>query len=468
MKTRHFSLLVIFSVFSTILSAQVSIKQADSIVQKYIEKEITKYYLLYSNENIVADKNGVTTVSIWNKEPISINKSCFVYFIDENPYASWEHSCRYLFVNKSNGQIHEETAKTPPKNLNTWKLLTPILENEQKNSFDFLKNLQKSTPLKSGINPSNCYAVIISGGIDMANNWQRYWNDCSSIYSVLTYVYGYLDNHIYVLMSDGTNPANDRRVSTGYDSSPLDLDGDGDNDIQYSATKANIATVFNTLSNILTENDYLFIFTTDHGGTSSGHSTLCLWGENIYDYEFANEVNKVKAGNISVVMEQCRSGGFIDDLEKTGRTIATACKEDENSYGMGYYTYNYFVYYWTAAVARYTPSGTIVNADSNNDGYISMKEAFDYANTHTITMEHPQYSSKKTHLGNYLTLLGTQACTTTNLLNQTVNTNKTVTDCKINVQNVTVTNNKKLTLDAVETTINGSFEVQLGSELEIK
>jgi len=58
---------------------------------------------------------------------------------------------------------------------------------------------------------------------------------------------------------------------------------------------------------------------------------------------------------------------------------------------------------------------------------------------------------------------------TTNFTNQTVNTNQTVTGCDINVQNVTVTNNKKLILDAVEdVTIIKDFEVQLGSELEIK
>lgn len=192
----------------------------------------------------------------------------------------------------------------------------------------------------------------------------------------------------------------------------------------------------------------------------------------MYDYEFANEVNKVKAGNISVVMEQCRSGGFIDDLEKAGRTIATACKEDEDSYGMGYYTYNYFVYYWTAAVAGYTPSGSIVNADNNNDGYVSMKEAFNYASTNTISLETPQYSSIKTRLGDYLTLLGTEICTTPtlNFTNQTVTTNRTVTSCgNIDVQNVTIQSGKKLTLDAIyDTTVNGNFEVPLGAELEIK
>jgi hypothetical protein len=63
------------------------------------------------------------------------------------------------------------------------------------------------------------------------------------------------------------------------------------------------------------------------------------------------------------------------------------------------------------------------------------------------------------------------SCTTPiiNFTNQTVNTNQTITGCYINVQNVIVTNNKKLILDYIEeTTINGPFEVQSGSELEVK
>jgi hypothetical protein len=56
------------------------------------------------------------------------------------------------------------------------------------------------------------------------------------------------------------------------------------------------------------------------------------------------------------------------------------------------------------------------------------------------------------------------------LANETITSNRTVVSCNdINVQNVTVTNGAKLTLDAAdETIINGPFEVVLGSELEIK
>jgi len=497
MKKRHFSLLTIFSILSTVLSAQISIKQADNIVQEYIEKEITEYYWLYSNENIMADKNGATTISTWNKKSVSIDNSCFVYFIDERPYANWAHPCRYLFVDKSNGQIYEKKATTPPENMKTWKMITPLPQLPTGTKFDFSKS---ASNLRSGINPQNCYAVIISGGYDEFWNWERYWNDCSAIYSALIHLYGYLKNHIYVLISDGTDPAIDRHLNDwSYDSSPLDLDGDGLDDIQYAATKNNITTVFNTLANILTPDDHLFIFTTDHGDTipSTQEATLELWYERITASEFAAEVNKVNAGSISIVMEQCFSGGFIPHLAKQGRTIATACSAIEESWAMPpSYTYNEFVYHWTAAVAGFTPSGSSVNADYNNDGYISMKEAFDYANTNDNANEIPQYSSIKAHLGDCLTLLGTQVATTVNFTGTvappiTVTSDTTIGSCgdinvqyvtvtngatltfeaegNINVQDVTVKNNSKLILDAGgEVNIIGDFDVELGSEFEIK
>jgi subtilisin family serine protease len=57
-----------------------------------------------------------------------------------------------------------------------------------------------------------------------------------------------------------------------------------------------------------------------------------------------------------------------------------------------------------------------------------------------------------------------------NFTNQTVSTNTTVVGCDdLTVQNVTVTNNAQLKLEAPgEVTINGLFEVQSGSVLEIK
>ena len=50
--------------------------------------------------------------------------------------------------------------------------------------------------------------------------------------------------------------------------------------------------------------------------------------------------------------------------------------------------------------------------------------------------------------------------TTTNLLNEPISTDRSITDCTINVQNVTVTNNAKLTINyGDKLTINGTFKV---------
>jgi hypothetical protein len=60
------------------------------------------------------------------------------------------------------------------------------------------------------------------------------------------------------------------------------------------------------------------------------------------------------------------------------------------------------------------------------------------------------------------------SCTTTNV-SGTINTNTTYTDCKIEVVNTTIQNNANVIFDAEEsTTINGTFEVKVGSTLEIK
>jgi subtilisin family serine protease len=64
----------------------------------------------------------------------------------------------------------------------------------------------------------------------------------------------------------------------------------------------------------------------------------------------------------------------------------------------------------------------------------------------------------------------TAGCQTVNFTNQTVTTDTTITNwCDINVQNGTVTNGANLTFDTEnETVLESNFEVQLGSQLEIK
>jgi len=94
------------------------------------------------------------------------------------------------------------------------------------------------------------------------------------MYDTLINKYGYPKDHIYVLMSDGYDPANDRNMNTTpttYGNSSADLDHDGvTNDLAGSCTFSNVEAVFTNWRAFLTTNDQLFIWATDHGGQEVG------------------------------------------------------------------------------------------------------------------------------------------------------------------------------------------------------
>lgn len=139
---------------------------------------------------------------------------------------------------------------------------------------------------------NNEYAVIISGGADSSLNYYRYWNDCSAVYQVLVNYYGYDKNKIFVLMANGPSSCynTDHCLTPNYSIFSNDLDGDGTDDINYSATSRNVGIVFDSLSRIVTDTDNVFIFVTDHGGEGS---TLSMWYGSMTKEQFATEVNKL-------------------------------------------------------------------------------------------------------------------------------------------------------------------------------
>lgn len=348
---------------------------------------------------------GGSTIKTMVADEVSPQAASWFFFIDDAPFASWSHPCRYVYVDAATGANTVQHKVMPPQ-LNDMEALVTQQVHVSGPLFNFPRT-------RSGIalRSDNSYAVIINGGGNPEWNWNRYWNHCAAVYSILVNTYRFPKDHIYVLMSDGTNPAADMRfINGGYTSSPLDLDGDGSADVQYAATKQNISTVFNILSRKLTSADNLFIYTTDHGYQIDGtHVGMCLWNENITDVEFAREIDKVNARSINICMMQCHSGGFMDDLRRNNRIITTSCTQDQGATARPPdFAYSEFAYHWISAVAGKTPYGVRVYADANGDGVVSMREAFEYAKRmdQWKKTETPQYSSTPSSLGTRLSLRG--------------------------------------------------------------
>lgn len=403
------SILAFSFYFSFAMFAQHPSKLTKSDAWKIVQNELLDSLLdnvsVFVSSSFIESNSRISTISIF--EDYAPEFDNWFFFIDDHPFDSWSHSCRYVFVNIENGMLVVQNKQHPPLLNNMEPMIEQKRNNVNLSSFKFSNKRFNRSLEQSSYSANHDYAVIISGGYEPYYNWERYWNHCSSLYQALIDIYGYSKDHIYVLMSDGTSPGLDRHMIDGtYTSSPLDLDGDEIADVQYSATRSDINLVFNTLSSILTNQDNLFIFTTDHGTQINGQQVcLNLWNnEVLYDYEFASIISSLNANIINICMVQCHSGGFIDDISQNNVVISTSCKYDESAYARNDLLYSEFVYHWLSGIAGETPDGYPVNADSNNDGFVSIYEAFLYAKTHDTKNETPQYSSVPLTMGDALFL----------------------------------------------------------------
>lgn len=128
-----------------------------------------------------------------------------------------------------------------------------------------------------------------------------------------------------------------------------------------------------------------------------------MWNyENLYDYELATMLEPFtsKFVNVNIVLGQCFSGGFNDNLEKVGCVVASASTGSESSWTCSDIPYDEFVYQWTCAVNEATHKNVAVKSDVDNNGRVTMEEAFNYAKTHDrVSAEHPMYTSTPVSVG---------------------------------------------------------------------
>ena len=341
----------------------------------------------------------------------------WLVFADLMPEANWEHPCKYIYVsdNKEDGEYTVAVVDSvrPPHSgdFEPMKLSQITRDRMELESSEKAKRAGAARMMKSGSLPiystpfsSKTYAVILSGGLSPADNADRYWNDCSYMYKTLTRNFGLPKENVKVLMSDGKSPGLDRNLNISFspdlDSSPLDLDGDGECDIDFSASKDTLAMVFDELKNKLTDNDHLLVFVTDHGGYDeyNDKSYINLWnGERLYPDEFASYFNGFNAGYVSFVLGQCYSGGFIPALKADNHIVMTACAEKELSYRCRAFDLNYneFLYHWISALNRTDTFGnTLPVSQTLPNGKlapVTLKRAFDYA------VEKDAYNKGKTN-----------------------------------------------------------------------
>jgi len=268
------------------------------------------------------------------------------------------------------------------------------------------------------------YAVLFSGGVDMQNNHVRYWNDLKFMYSALVGPLGFPPENVTVLYADG-------------------LPRDFTLPVDSSATPADLTGAFADLRATTTDEDLIFVFFTNHGGgfnvnytgtdtlyggrldsnrdepgealsestyqvdlngdgdaadTVSWDEELCAWqsilggSSSIYDDELQTMTAGISFDRMVFLTGTCFGGGLIHDLAQGGdRIIMSSAGEHEFSWSRSDLQFCEFSYHFTSAIKGEEPDGSPVDADTNDDGAVSLTEAYDYARSMIESPETPHY-----------------------------------------------------------------------------
>lgn len=435
-------LLLIFSILiSLTMQSQSWRTNADSlIVNQVFVDDVSRIDIFTFSEELTSADSIVLIDGTIIHVPYS---NCYGYFIDIMPLANWSHTCKFCFVNASLEQIII-TANLPPidDNIEALSLHQRPNPNSTLVFFDttFVRNCKSS-------DTDHKWAVLICG----CGTETRFWFDLSSVYTVLTDVYGYQE----APESASWNGFEGRRVIatapyfikkkyipySDHGSSALnetDPEGIGDffNWDDYDGntihSKQNIHNIFKCFSGDnqclqnyreqglqeLTEEDQLFIYITGHGFNEYSDDTTSFFyvqeGQvnnyyncpKIYDDTLISWLRNIKCSQMTLVMQNCYSGRFIekfmDDISNPNclcknRVGLSAASANGVSWAENYSVYressrdalsnpfaNEFTYYWTSAALGYYP---IFKTKDNNYGFQVIDKGPWSANTRILGSE---------------------------------------------------------------------------------
>ena len=165
--------------------------------------------------------------------------------------------------------------------------------------------------------------------------------------------------------------------------------------VNSSASRAGIKdAMLNWLDGREDADDTVLVYFSGHGAQYEGHEYLLPWdsltssyANDIRDDEFAGWLAQLESQNLVVILDSCNSGGFVQDLTGSSRTVLTACSTDESAWESASLDHGVFSYYLLDAL------GKLSQVDANDDYRISAEELFAYAQPKVQdykSSQHPQ------------------------------------------------------------------------------
>jgi hypothetical protein len=340
-------------------------------------------------------------------------KTAFV-FVDLMPNYNWAHPAKILLYDVEKGDMYKTVdARFPPTVMeqepaNVEAINTPVkMIDTQK------ERIVRINPAIIGILKAALvkrYAILFSG-----NSNNRHLNDLEFLYRTLIDVYGFDPANIYTLNYNGTLSyqwASNPIGNWPGDNTPYRLTGH----INGAGTQQGMESALTTIAGQIKSGDLLFIHTNDHGagpGDGVNDYCLCAYSAGGWAPYYVNDfVNKLKSlpqfDKLMVMMEQCRSGGFVTPIINNSPAkwthVCSAVKALD--YSLGGVNFDPFAEDWIAGITgHYEAGGALTQTvDANNDGRISATEAFNYANAVHHQGDTPTVADKPAGYGAYIFL----------------------------------------------------------------
>ena len=329
-------------------------------------------------------------------QEIRAKHDSLLVFADDDPFANFGHSCRYLLYDAKSGDFDSERpARFPPvRDVREPRKLIPFHEPKKfiadPNLFRIRWPIWRCPVLWA---EGTRYAILYSG---MSN--KRHLNDMEFLYRTLIDIYNFDPSHIQVISYDGTlNTQDGVQAHWPGDGSAYRIQVNG------QGNRAAFENAVNNLKPELKADDTILIHCNNHGdydGTP-GSSYLCTypsWGK-YYNADFSAKIGELPHfRQLIVMLEQCNSGGFnasiIANSPASASSVASAAIESQSSYVTADGNWDPFARDWIAAQTGSNPFGAALafNPDSNGNGKIEASEAFNYANTVRDSRDSPNFS----------------------------------------------------------------------------
>lgn len=344
-----------------------------------------------------------------------ITRSTALVFVDLEPARNWVHPCEYHLYDATTGKLYQKIqASLPPSLLKLGSKASQAFYEPVKMVNTRLKRAawkHRKPPITRAPSaaPGERYAILFAGH---ANN--RHTNDLEFLFRTLVDVYGFNAANIHVLNHDGT---------LNYFGAPKPIGNwPGDNTayrmgVTGAGTRAGFQAAFADIAANIRPEDLLFIHTNNHGGgVGDGVTDFCMF---VYDAngawvpyyvnDFVADMGVLPPFEVlMVMMEQCRSGGFIDPIINNSPANWThvAAAVVAADYSDGGADFDPFAEDWIAAMNGQYPDGGGLNqaAETNNDGRISAAEAFAYADAVVAGGDTPTASDSPNGQGAFIFL----------------------------------------------------------------